>query len=207
MYRNMLLSIRFCPCIKLKGNSAPTTGAKKKARKATPGLADIDVVPVLLEIPASPAKGSVGGKATDGGVPPIPMLNTPPSPTKDSLNSRDGTNVLTGVLASTSSEGEMEDLIVADRYAILYGGLKVPDHASGTHQQEVAPLTKKAKIAGIGEATLLQELMPPSTEAKAVGKLGRKKKVANGSAEDGEQMAETQLRRALTEECVTTILN
>ncbi|KIJ27737.1 hypothetical protein M422DRAFT_271023 [Sphaerobolus stellatus SS14] len=51
--------------------------------------------------------------------------------------------------------------------------------------------TKKAKIADIGEATLLQELMPPSTEAKAVGKPGRKKKVANGSAEDGEQKTET----------------
>ncbi|KIJ26086.1 hypothetical protein M422DRAFT_272903 [Sphaerobolus stellatus SS14] len=175
-----------------RGNSAPTTGAKKKARKATPGLADLDVAPVLLEIPASPVKGSVGGKATDGSVPPIPMLNTPPSPTKDSLNSRDRTNVLTGVLASTSSEGKMEDQIVADRLVVKR---KAPQHTSGTHQQEVAPLTKKAKIADIGEATLLQELMPPSTEAKAVGKPGRKKKVTNGSAEDGEQMAETQLMR------------
>ncbi|KIJ26054.1 hypothetical protein M422DRAFT_272912 [Sphaerobolus stellatus SS14] len=51
------------------------------------------------------------------------------------------------------------------------------------------------KIPDIGQGTLLQELMPPSTEAKAVGKPGRKKKVANGSAEDGEQLAETQLRR------------
>ncbi|KIJ46766.1 hypothetical protein M422DRAFT_249492 [Sphaerobolus stellatus SS14] len=188
-YRNLLESTRFCPRIKLKGNSAPAPGAKKKARKAMPGLADLDVGPVLLEIPASPVKRSVRGKATDGGVPPIPMLNTPPSPTKDSLNSRDGTNVLTGVLASTSSEREMEDQIVAVERILMIV------QAGGTHQREVAPLTKKAKIADIGEATLLQELMPPSTEAKAVGKPGRKKKVANGSAEDEEQMAETQLRK------------
>ncbi|KIJ28794.1 hypothetical protein M422DRAFT_269923 [Sphaerobolus stellatus SS14] len=192
-YRNLLESTRFCPRIKLKGNSAPTTGAKKKAHKATPGWADLDVAPVLLEIPASPTKGSVGGKATDGGGSPTPMLNTPPSPTKDSLNSRDGTNVLTGVLESTSGEGEMQDQIVADRLVVKR---KVPDHMSGTHQQDVAPLTKQAKIADIGEATMLQELTPPSTEAKAVGKPGlKKKKVANGSAEDGEQMAEAQLRR------------
>ncbi|KIJ23232.1 hypothetical protein M422DRAFT_276232, partial [Sphaerobolus stellatus SS14] len=79
-------------------------------------------------------------------------------------------------LASASSEGEKEDQIAADRLVVKR---KVPDHTSGTHQQEVAPLTKKAKIADIGEATMLQELMPPSTEAKAVGKPGRKKKVAN----------------------------